>query len=97
MVACLKHVAHTGKEAVNVWLQELSLLRPEEALHGRAGQVKRSVAVAVDALPRLILGRSRGPRRLGHQQRPAAAIGWVTLCLAVQPLASAGQVEGDQP
>ena len=98
MVARLEHVAHAVEEAVDVRLEDVVLLGPEEAEHRRARQVERAVALAVDALPRpLPWPRRSGATPRALQQRAAAAVGPVALALSTrEPLVGAGQVEGDR-
>src|SRR3990172_8645068 len=96
MVARREDVKDRLEEALDVRREQPLLLRPEEALHGRSRQVERAVALAVDTLPRLILRRVRGSRRLRGERRPPTPVGAVARSLTREQRVGAGQAERDR-
>lgn len=90
MVVLGKDLADAREEGCLVGLEQVSLVRPEEALHGRPGQMERAIALAVDALPGDLFGGRARARGIGFDARPDTAVGRVARGLDRQPLVAAG-------
>src|ERR671913_3313 len=95
MVARLEHLLDAVEEAPDVGLEQVRLLRPEEAEHSRTSQVERAIAIAMNSRPDVSLGFRRRTRGLCLEQRPPAAVRWIEACLLIQKSLGVGHVQRD--
>src|SRR6476646_1615591 len=95
VVARLEHLAQAIEETVHVGLDELGLIGPEDALHGRGREVERTVAVAVDLLPGALLGLACRGGSIGPDLGAPSAIRLVALGLGGDALLGAAYAEGN--